>query len=340
MFGTDSTTGQGYFDSQIQQNLTDLQSTDTMGQQALDELVNDAVIAIKAKEMGITVTDAEVEQAIQEAFGYYANGTPTPEPTATQYSTATYSPEQLTMVPPTATPTQAPTATGEPTATQAITATPTLDPAATATPTLEPTATSTPYTYEGYQADYNNYLDTVKQDVELSAQDLHNIFYASLLYKKVNAEVNKDAPTTDEYIWARHILVATKDEADQVEADLKAGGDFAALAAQYSIDTTTKDLGGDLGWFPRGQMVTEFEDAAFALQNVGDISDPVQTQYGYHIIQLLGREQRPISSSRLSTVQNDNFTKWLTDAKASINIVQHDNWKTNVPVTPEIPEGL
>ncbi len=112
------------------------------------------------------------------------------------------------------------------------------------------------------------------------------------------------------------------------------------MAAEYSIDTSTKDKGGDLGWFTRGQMVAEFEDAAFALKNIGDISDPVKSQYGYHIIQLLGREERPITSDRITSVENDNFTTWLNDAKASMTITQHDNWQSKVPTIPAIPEGL
>jgi peptidyl-prolyl cis-trans isomerase C len=108
-----------------------------------------------------------------------------------------------------------------------------------------------------------------------------------------------------EMVHVRHILLMTIDPAtheklsdDQIQAkkkqaddilkQLRAGGDFAKLAAEYSEDPGSKDNGGDLPAFSRGQMVPEFEAAAFSLTN-NQISDVVTTQYGYHIIQLLGK---------------------------------------------------
>ncbi|HUA10127.1 MAG TPA: peptidylprolyl isomerase [Candidatus Acidoferrales bacterium] len=88
---------------------------------------------------------------------------------------------------------------------------------------------------------------------------------------------------------ARHILVADLKTAEKVEADLKAGKDFAAEAKQYSIDPGSRDKGGELGEFRRGQMVPAFDKAAFSLP-VGVISAPVKSPFGYHIIQVEKRE--------------------------------------------------
>jgi peptidyl-prolyl cis-trans isomerase C len=92
-------------------------------------------------------------------------------------------------------------------------------------------------------------------------------------------------------IHARHILVATEDEAKKVAERLKNGEDFATVAKEVSKDAGAE--GGDLGFFTRGQMLKPFEDAAFAL-DVGQISAPVQTQFGWHIIKVEEKRDQPL----------------------------------------------
>jgi len=95
----------------------------------------------------------------------------------------------------------------------------------------------------------------------------------------------------EEEIHARHILVATEAEAKEVEERLKKGEDFATLAKEKSKDPSAE--GGDLGYFRRGQMLKPFEEAAFALKE-GEISKPVQTQFGWHIIKVEEKRTRPL----------------------------------------------
>jgi len=133
-------------------------------------------------------------------------------------------------------------------------------------------------------------------------------------------EKNISNYATPEQIRASHILVADQATADKLYNELENGADFATLAKEYSTDTGTKDKGGDLGWFSRGQMVQEFEDAAFALKNVGDISKPVKTQYGYHIIKLTGQKpahtptldevKDQVRNDYISEVSNQKFSEW------------------------------
>lgn len=91
-------------------------------------------------------------------------------------------------------------------------------------------------------------------------------------------------------VRARHILLKTEDEAKDVLAQLKAGADFGELAKKYSIDTGSKEGGGELGFFTQDQVVPEFGTAAFALK-VGEISGIVQSMYGFHIIQVEERQE-------------------------------------------------
>ena len=96
----------------------------------------------------------------------------------------------------------------------------------------------------------------------------------------------------EEEVHARHILVASEDEARKIIADLKGGADFAALAKAHSTDPGAAQ-GGDLGWFKKGDMLPEFSAAAFALQPGQTTETPVHTQYGWHVINVEGRRQAP-----------------------------------------------
>ncbi len=83
-------------------------------------------------------------------------------------------------------------------------------------------------------------------------------------------------------VRASHILVSTEDEANKLREEIISGKDFAAVAAEYS-NCPSGAAGGDLGFFGKGMMVKPFEDAAFSLE-IGEISQPVQTQFGWHLI--------------------------------------------------------
>ena len=89
----------------------------------------------------------------------------------------------------------------------------------------------------------------------------------------------------EEEVSARHILVDSEEKAKEIKEKLKAGGDFVALAKEYTLDTGTKEDGGNLGYFGRGQMVPQFEEVVFKL-NKGEVSDPVKTQFGWHLIKI------------------------------------------------------
>src|SRR4030088_3754352 len=107
--------------------------------------------------------------------------------------------------------------------------------------------------------------------------------------KKVYEEASKQI-TGEQEVHARHILVETEDEAKAIAAELKKGADFAELAKKKSKDPGASD-GGDLGFFPKGQKVPEFSTVAFALEP-GKISDPVKSQFGWHVIKVEEKRTR------------------------------------------------
>ena len=101
------------------------------------------------------------------------------------------------------------------------------------------------------------------------------------------------AAKPEEEVSARHILVESKDKARDLYEKLAHGSDFAQLAKEHSKDPGSKDQGGELGFFTRGQMVPQFEEAAFKLGK-GEVGEPFQSQFGWHIVRVDDRRQRPV----------------------------------------------
>ena len=146
-------------------------------------------------------------------------------------------------------------------------------------------------------------LQTVLEFYGISMESFRDDARLNLLVRKLATEQIEDTEEglrqffeenrflfdQEEEIEARHILVETEAEADDILAQLEDGEDFATLAAEYSLDTSNKDQAGYLGFFGRGMMVPEFEETAFALE-IGEISQPVETNFGFHIIELLDRQ--------------------------------------------------
>ena len=342
MFGMDPST-----DPQMSQALTqitsELDTPSTLGSQVMDDMVHDLLIRQYAKANGITVSAAEVEKAAEEALHYYQNGTPTPTLTPTTLVYPTLDATQLALVSPTFTPTVPPTSTpgatetpGGATVTPGPTATPDQTNTATPVPSLTPTATL--YTHQGYLGQYKDALK-VYSALGLSDADFRFIFFESGLYHdRVQAKITANITHQQEQVWARHILVADEATATSIIKQLAAGADFATLAAKYSIDTGSKDKGGDLGWFGRGTMVAEFENAAFALK-IGEISQPVKSTYGYHVIQVLGHEVRPLSDTDYQTAVTNAFNAWLTTQRNASKVVIYNGWLNYVPTSPTLAQA-
>ncbi len=303
-----------------------------LGATVLDDIVADILIKQEAETRGITVSAEEVDTFIAENFFlYYPNGTPTPVPTQAINPTSTLSPLQLTLVPqePTATPSDE---IGQPTPTTE--AEDTGEPA----PTAE-LPTATPYTEDAYQAQYEQYLDYIDTYAKISEADLRWIIEADIYQTKLMDALSVDIETEEEQVWARHILVAEEAEALTALERLEAGEDFATLAGELSTDTGSASLGGDLGWFGKNQMVGPFDNAAFDLE-IGEISKPVESSFGWHIIQVLGHEVRQITNERLEVIRNQIFQDWLTETRANADIVIDENWGDDVPTEPAIPDYM
>ena len=360
--------GQSFLETS-QQIVTELLDPTALGRDVLDGMVDNIIIREEAAERGITASEEEIDDAIQAAFGFFPDGTPTPTITATIQSTPTYSETMLSLVTLTSTPTETgtPTETPEVTSTpleetpsdngatqeatdteseqtpgseatqEAVTPTPELSSTITLTPTI--TSTPTPYTTEVFAQNLDDFED-VYGAYNFNLDDLRNIFEAQILREKLLEEVTADLEPVEEEIWARHILVETEEEALEILGELEEGGDFALLAAKHSTDESNKDSGGDLGWFDMETMVGEFTDVAFNLE-IGEISEPVETQFGYHIIQVLGKRESQVLPNEFQADKQEAFDSWLTEQRNQReDLVIYDIWEEYVPTEPQVPQEL
>jgi hypothetical protein len=307
------------------------QVTDPQGTslKTLDTMVDEQLLREQAQQRGITVSEDEINETIEKSFGYL-------------------------RVPPTPAPS------------------PTPDPKATpgSEPTVTPAPSPTPVSLEAYEKAKKEYISRLDTATGMSEADFRKIVELDLLRQKLYDQVTADVPTTGEQVHARHILVAVRtpeppasptpeggptpdpnapaptptleprDDAQalariiEVQQKLAAGGDFAALAAQYSDDPGSKTQGGDLGWFARDQgLVKEFEDAAFSLP-VGKVSDAVKTQFGYHLIKVDEKDPaRALDAYTIQSKKYEAFNKWLADLRDAAKVDRA--WTIEkVPPTP------
>lgn len=158
----------------------------------------------------------------------------------------------------------------------------------------------------------------IKPSIDVTEDDMKTYF-----------EENKDSFDQKEQVKASHILVEDEATAKKVKEELNNGKDFAELAKEYSTDTSNADNGGDLGYFGKGEMAEEFENEAFGME-VNAISEPVKTEFGYHIIKLVDKKaakaaafddhKEEIKELLLDQKIQAEYPNWLEEKKAKYEI--------------------
>ncbi len=257
-----------YFQQQLQQVQGEAAS---LPLSVLDEVIDEELVRQEAARRGLGVTPDELQEEIEQQFGYERNP-PTPTPTPITATIAT---------------------------------------------TLTATPSPTVMTQEMFAKNYGDYVASLVKDVGVTEAHFRRLFELNVLRRELQESLATEVPTSAEQVRARHILVATQEEADQIIERLKGGEDFADLAAELSLDTSNNLQGGDLGWFSRGQMVTEFDEAAFTLQP-GETSGVVQSTFGFHIINVLEREaDRPLDDAALESKKSAALQDWLAEKRES-----------------------
>ncbi len=197
-----------------------------------------------------------------------------------------------------------------------------------------------------YEENYGG-TEALKETLAASGMTVESLKDEIKTYLKVEKIVGPTINITDEQIStyfednkatfeqastveANHILVETQEQAAEVKAKLDDGGDFAKLAAEYSTDTSNAENGGALGEFGIGEMAPEFEEAAFSMK-VDEISEPVKTDFGFHIIQVTSKTEAAkatledskdeINEILFDEALNTKYAEWLAEKTESYKIV-------------------
>jgi parvulin-like peptidyl-prolyl isomerase len=304
----------------------DLQIPTQMGRKVLDRMVEALIVAQYARENGISISPEDIEKQRFTFYGFDPEpSTPTPTLTPTLTLTPFVSP----------TPTNTPTPTPEPT----VTVTPSPTPLPTGIPTATPDATQRAKTFE---EDQTNFTEAARRNVGVDEAFLNRLFAEAALREKVLTAVAGEPPKEELQVKARHILLKTQAEAEEVLRALQNGESFAALAAALSQDPGSAAQGGELDWAGRGVYVPQFEEAVFNAE-IGAVIGPIDTSangpnFGFHIIQVQAREMRPLTEEQGRQIQARTFAQWLSEQRTARNAQTFPLWIDVVPTTPTLAE--
>ena len=164
------------------------------------------------------------------------------------------------------------------------------------------------------------FLQTWLRENQYSVSSFRNaLIEESLAAKMINEIVNLVSPT-ETHARARHILLGSREQAQLLLGQIKAGADFGELASVHSLDLSTRPGGGDLGWFPAGTLTSAtVEQAIFNLQP-NELGEIIESELGYHIIQLLALEVRDLSTSAMAARREAAIVAWLKGERAVAGI--------------------
>lgn len=311
--------------------VNELNFPDQLGRRVLDDIIADRLIEQKARELNISVDSERVQESLNNYFGYDPTAVAAIglEPTATLTPTITPTP----FVSPTPAPTLTPTATPSPT--PEMTAEATAETGATEEPLFPTPIPSPTRTIEEIQTSFNDnvksFRDAIRRQSGLG-EDAVNAYFERRALREAVQKALSEGQDQALFVNARHILVETRESAEDILTALKAGESFAQLAAASSTDTGSGSRGGELGWANVDQYVEEFADAVREAP-IGEIVGPIESQFGFHIIQVRAREERTLEGSDLEQQQQRIFEEWLAEQRESQseNIEIYNNWPDYVP---------
>jgi parvulin-like peptidyl-prolyl isomerase len=292
---------------------TQLAYPELVGQEVIYAMTRETLIRQEAEKMGIHVLPEEIERQIQQSFGFYPEGTPTPFPTPT----------------PDATRVAAIAAASEATA----------EPSPTPTLPQTPIPTATPYVLEAYEVDYEQFLDSLS-DFGISEADFYVYIEAQLLEEKVREQFDPEIDRMAEHVLLQHILIFDEEIAQEALEQLESGDAWDDIVLEYSEDQSSRESSGDLGWNTLDDLVRilgQMGLAAFSAQ-VDEVVGPIESQYGWHLLRIVGRQDREILEAAYQEAVDNAFEAWIDDLTTEAEIIVVDDWQDHLP--PSGPLGI
>ncbi len=302
----------------------ELNIPDQMGLRVLNDMINDELIRVAAAEQGITTSAEEINQKIEELFSFDREFVANLAAEVTEEPT-----EEPTTTP---TPLVSPTPSLEPTQTNTPEVEPTITP--TLFPTLPPEPTrSAEERTESFDNTRDDFLSLTKREAGYNEDEVRAFFEVQVLKEKLLEEVIEGG-NTETWVSSRHILVETEEEALDIIDALNMGESFAALAQAKGTDGTSSN-GGELGWAALSNYVEEFANAIREAPT-GEIVGPVQSQFGYHVVQVRAREERDADEATVESQQLDALNEWINELRdsKSDSFETSDIWPDHVPTDP------
>ena len=331
---------QGQYLALAQQSLAQLPtvwgSTD-VDSASLEKMIDNQIYLQGMGDLGLEMTQDEIHTFALNRFAPPGAPLIAPSPTATltaeraAMATSTAASLFATPVasPVAATPMSGTAGRRTPSLATPVRGTPGATPLAIA-PTAPPATPNPAEARATAEAGFTQFADQVFPLAHLSQEDYERLVAAPALARQkvgdaLAASVGQSAPQ----VRAAHILLPTREAAEAARARVTEGGeDFATVARELSTDESTAANGGELGWFTREEMVAPFAEAAFAMEP-GAISEPVETEFGWHVIQVEERDpDRPLTDSQINRLQQAAEERWLAEERAKLTVT------STLPPTP------
>lgn len=203
-------------------------------------------------------------------------------------------------------------------------------PGASPSPTTAP-ASGTPTVAPATADEQQKVFTVIEETTGVSKEEYGQLVVAPQLAQE--RYVEKNVSKSAEQVHVRHILVASEADAKSVLDNLKKGTKFEQIARERSTDQANSSKGGDLGWAPRGFYDPAFEKAAFGLRETGQLSAPVKSQFGWHVIQLIQRDDdRPLSEQQTQTLGQIKLSKFVEEQRKRLE--QAGQLNVDLPPSP------